>query len=136
MVPAADLGLELDGLEMRAKRLECRRRRQLDPAVVAALAVLDSPPLFRPRPLHVDPAECPVDVRPIGGHRLAPTGAGREGDEEKRMPSWIARQAGLEQRRHLLTAEPLIVPLFLLRSLSVGELKVTASATAQPEGGA
>ena len=132
MAPAADLGLELGGLEMRAKRLECRRRRQLDPAVVAVLAVLDSSTLFRPCPLHVDPAECPIDVRPIEGHRLAPAGAGREGDEEKRIPSWIARQAGREQRRHLLTAEPLIVPLFLLRSLSDEELEVRRRAHAVP----
>jgi hypothetical protein len=132
MAPAADLGLELDGLEMRAKRLECRRRRQLDPAVVAVLAVLDSSTLFRPRPLHVDPAECPIDVRPIEGHRLAPAGASREGDEEKRIPSWIARQAGLEQRRHLLTAEPLIVALFLLRSLSDEEFEVRRRAHAVP----
>ncbi len=76
MTPAANLGLEVHGLEMRPKRFQRRRRRQRNPAVVAVLAVLDAPTLFRPRPLHVNPAVGPIDVRAIEGHRLAPTPPG------------------------------------------------------------
>ena len=109
MIPALDARFKLHRLAVRPEGRH-RRRRQLDPPVMAVLAVPESAAVFRPRALHMHPATWPVEVGAVERRRLAPPEPAPEAHHQERVPARLQLPAGREQRRGLLRREPLEIP--------------------------